>query len=204
MKLKKCTVRISLNQDTFAWDAKLTYEALLSDKPNIIIYQVDINYENYESSWYFWAHLFLFLFIICSLWCISYNLNYLCNFASRVNVSWFKDICTFALKHKTEILRNITSVAVWSEDTVTVIYIVNNSPYCDAVSRCDETKTIKPIINEAFVASSGDIITDYNDLYCLFTHCIVPRKHYHVCICDWRNAKQARLYTAQNSHLSRQ
>ncbi len=36
---------------------------------------------------------------------------------------------------------------------------------CDAVSRCDDTKTIKPIINEAFVASSGDIITDYNDLY---------------------------------------
>ncbi len=30
-------------------------------------------------------------------------------------------------------------------------------PYCDAVSRRDETKTIKPIINEAFVASSGDI-----------------------------------------------
>ncbi len=44
------------------------------------------------------------------------------------------------------------------------------SLYCDAVSRCDETKTIKPITNEAFVASSGDIITDYNDLHCLFTH----------------------------------
>ncbi len=43
-------------------------------------------------------------------------------------------------------------------------------PYCDAVSRRDETKTIKPIMNDAFVASSGDIITDYNDLYCLFTH----------------------------------
>ncbi len=42
-------------------------------------------------------------------------------------------------------------------------------PWCDAVSRRDETKTIKPIINEVFVASSGDIITDYNDLYCLFT-----------------------------------
>ncbi len=42
-------------------------------------------------------------------------------------------------------------------------------PYCDAVSQQDDTKTIKPIINEAFVASSGDIITDYNDLYCLFT-----------------------------------
>ncbi len=44
----------------------------------------------------------------------------------------------------------------------------------------NETKTIKPIINEAFVASSGDIITDYNDLDCLFTRCIAPRKHYHV------------------------
>ncbi len=42
-------------------------------------------------------------------------------------------------------------------------------PYCDAVSQCDKTKTIKPIINEAFAASSGDIITDYNDLYCLYT-----------------------------------
>ncbi len=28
------------------------------------------------------------------------------------------------------------------------------------------TKTIKPIRNEVFVASSGDIITDNNDLYC--------------------------------------
>ncbi len=49
------------------------------------------------------------------------------------------------------------------------------SPYCDAVSRRDDTKTIKPIINEAFVASSGDIITDYNDLYCLFTSLVASR-----------------------------
>ncbi len=42
-------------------------------------------------------------------------------------------------------------------------------PYCNAVSRRDEIKTIKPIINEAFIASSGEIITDYNDLYWLFT-----------------------------------
>ncbi len=42
-------------------------------------------------------------------------------------------------------------------------------PYCDAVSRRNKTKTIKPIVNEAFVASSGDKVTDYNDLYCLFT-----------------------------------
>ncbi len=38
-----------------------------------------------------------------------------------------------------------------------------------------ETKTIKPIINEAFDASSGDIITDYNDLYCLFTRFALHR-----------------------------
>ncbi len=50
------------------------------------------------------------------------------------------------------------------------------SPYCDAVSRRDETKTIKPIINEAFVASSGDIITDYNDLYCIFTCRVASRR----------------------------
>ncbi len=38
-------------------------------------------------------------------------------------------------------------------------------PYCDAVSRHNDTKTIKLITNEAFVASNGDIITDYIDLY---------------------------------------
>ncbi len=47
---------------------------------------------------------------------------------------------------------------------------------CDAVSRRDDTKTIKPIINEAFIASSGDIITDYNDLYCLFTRHVALRR----------------------------
>ncbi len=49
------------------------------------------------------------------------------------------------------------------------------SPYCDAVSWHDDTKTIKLIINEAFVASIGDIITDYNDLYCLFTCRVASR-----------------------------
>ncbi len=38
-------------------------------------------------------------------------------------------------------------------------------PYCDAVSRRDETK--KTIINEAFGASIRDITTHYNDIYCL-------------------------------------
>ncbi len=50
------------------------------------------------------------------------------------------------------------------------------SQYCDGLFRRDKIKTIKPIINEAFVASSGDIITDYNDLYCLFTCCIALRQ----------------------------
>ncbi len=49
-------------------------------------------------------------------------------------------------------------------------------PCCDAVSRCNDTKTINPIINEAFVASSGDIITDYNDLHCLFTRYVASRR----------------------------
>ncbi len=40
------------------------------------------------------------------------------------------------------------------------VQMLRPSPYCDAVSRRDDTKTIKPITNEAFVASSGDIITD--------------------------------------------
>ncbi len=44
-------------------------------------------------------------------------------------------------------------------------------PYCDAMSWYDE---IKPI-NEAFVASIGDIITDYNDLYGLSTHRVASR-----------------------------
>ncbi len=48
------------------------------------------------------------------------------------------------LKHETEMLRFL--------------------PYCDAMSGA-KTKTIKPIINKVFVASSGDMITAYNDLY---------------------------------------
>ncbi len=50
------------------------------------------------------------------------------------------------------------------------------SLYCDAMSRRDHTITIKPIINEAFVASSEDIFTDYNDLYCLFTRRVASRR----------------------------
>ncbi len=69
------------------------------------------------------------------------------------------------------------SSALWlAEYLKRVTEMLRPLPYCDAVSRCDDTKTIKPIINETFVASSGDIITDYNDLYCLFTCCVASRR----------------------------
>ncbi len=62
------------------------------------------------------------------------------------------------------------SSALWlAEYLMRVTEMLHPIPYCDSVSWHDETKTIKHIINEAFVAPSGDIITDYNDFYCLFT-----------------------------------
>ncbi len=87
------------------------------------------------------------------------------------------------------LIGQLSSVLWLAEYLKRVTEMLHPLPYCDGVSQRNETKTIKPITNEAFVASSGDIITDYNDLYCLF-------KHYHVCICDRRNDKQVLLYTA--------
>ncbi len=52
--------------------------------------------------------------------------------------------------------------------------------YCDAVSWHDDTKTIKPIVNKAFVASVGHNYW----LYCLFTHCAaqtLPCLHLWIC-----------------------
>ncbi len=54
---------------------------------------------------------------------------------------------------------------------------------------CNETKTIKPTINRAFVAFSEHIIADYNDSYSLFTRCTVLRKHNIMSAFDRRNAK---------------
>ncbi len=71
----------------------------------------------------------------------------------------------------------------------------------------DETKTIKPITNEAFVASSGDIITDYNYLYGLFTHCVASRRvniTMSAFVIVETTKQQALLYTDINSHLNRQ
>ncbi len=70
--------------------------------------------------------------------------------------------------------------ALWlAEYLKRVTEMLHPLPYCDAVSRHDETKTIKPIINEAFVAFNEDIITDYND-YTVFlriapTACNTPK-----------------------------
>ncbi len=67
------------------------------------------------------------------------------------------------------------SSALWlAEYLKCVTEMLRPLPCCDVVSRRDETKTIKPIINEAFVAFSEDIITDYNDSYGLFTRCAAP------------------------------
>ncbi len=52
-----------------------------------------------------------------------------------------------------------------------VVEMLRPLPCCDAVSRCDKTKTIKPAINEAFIAFSEDIMTDYNDSYSPVMHC---------------------------------
>ncbi len=52
-----------------------------------------------------------------------------------------------------------------------------SQPFYSIWSRCDETKTIKPAINKAFVALSEDKLTDYNGSYSLFMRCAAPFKH---------------------------
>ncbi len=72
----------------------------------------------------------------------------------------------------------IRCVVIGRTPQVPVTEMLRPFPCCGAMSRPfyspwsrDETKTIKPTINEAFVAFSEDIITDYNDSYGLFTRC---------------------------------
>ncbi len=74
-------------------------------------------------------------------------------------------------------------------------------PYYDAVSRRDDTKTIKPIINEAFVASSGNIITDYNDLYCLFRHRVASRRVNMTMSALWSEKRQTTSTALHSSKL---
>ncbi len=129
----------------------------------------------------------------------------------------FSTYCTLFFLHLSETHRFLWSSSFWdtrlaligqissalwlAEYIKRVTEILRPFPCCDAVSRRDDIKTIKPIINEVFVVFSEDIIIDYNDSYSLFMHRAEPRKYY-VCMCDRRNGKQALLYTAQNSRLN--
>ncbi len=49
-------------------------------------------------------------------------------------------------------------------------------PYCDAVSQHNDTTTIKTHYERGICCIQWDIITDYNDLYSLFTCCIALRR----------------------------
>ncbi len=69
------------------------------------------------------------------------------------------------------------SIALWlAEYLKREMEMLRPSPYCDVVSWRDDTQTIKTHYKRAFVASSGDIITDYNDLYCLFTRRVASHR----------------------------
>ncbi len=87
----------------------------------------------------------------------------------------FKVTNTLYSKHCTLLLLLYAPPFLNAQIFIKLIVLLRPSLYCDALSWRDDTKTIKPIINEAFVASSGDIITDYNDIYCLFTHRVASR-----------------------------
>ncbi len=98
-----------------------------------------------------------------------HTVHYCCSYMPRLSETCrFLQSSTFWEARRT--LIGQLSSALWlAEYLKRETEMLRPFPCCDAVSRRDDTKTIKPIINEAFVASSGDIITDYNDLYCLFT-----------------------------------
>ncbi len=99
-----------------------------------------------------------------------YNLHEMFAKYSNGSVKGSYDVC----------MKTLLSSALWLAEYLSVRRRCNAPQlYCDAVSRRDETKTIKPIINEALLASSGDIITDYNELFCLFT-CRVESRHINI------------------------
>ncbi len=87
---------------------------------------------------------------------------------------WFLQ-CSSFWEGRCALIGQLSSALWLAEYLKRVTEMLRPPPYCDAVSRRDEIKTIKPIIIEAFVAFSEDIITNYNDLYCLLE--AAPRKH---------------------------
>ncbi len=104
-----------------------------------------------------------------------------CVYTVQKTHSFLYDYCTLLLLLYAPpfILRNevcsvwpaIRCVVIGRMPQVPVTEMLRPFPCCGAMSRRNETKTIKPTINEAFFAFSEDIITDYNDSYGLFTRC---------------------------------
>ncbi len=99
---------------------------------------------------------------------------------------WNAPIFTKLIVLTSEVCSDQLSGALWlAEYLKHVTEMLRPFPSCDAMSRPffslwswhDETKTIKPAINEAFVAFSEDIIADYDDSYSLFTRCATLHKH---------------------------
>ncbi len=91
-----------------------------------------------------------------------------CNVFTCFKNTLLSTYCTLSLLlYAQHALIGQLSGALWlAEYLKHVMEMLRPAPYCDAFP--GETKTIKPIINLAFVASSGDIITDYDDLYTVF------------------------------------
>ncbi len=86
-----------------------------------------------------------FSFLSLCIWC-----NAMCLCCLRLKNTLFSTNCTLML------LLYAPQAWDWNVTPLTILW-------CHV--RHEDTKTIKPIINKAFVASSGDMITDYNDLY---------------------------------------
>ncbi len=128
-----------------------------------------------------------------------HTVHYCCSSMPRLSETrWFLQRSSF-WEARRALIGQLSSALWLAEYLKRVTEMLRPFTCCDAVSRRDDTKTIKLAINEAFVAFSEDIMTDYNDSYGLFSVALRrARKQHHVCICDRRNAKQALLYTAQN------
>ncbi len=69
------------------------------------------------------------------------------------------------------------------------IEMLHPLPYCDDVSRHDETKTMKPIISEAFVTSTGDNYWLYWLILSFYALCVSRLVNQHVCIEETTNNK---------------
>ncbi len=90
-----------------------------------------------------------------------HTVHYCCSSMLRLSETcWFLQSSSF-WEARCTLIDQLSSALCLAEYLKHVTEMLCPLLCCDAVSWRDETKTIKPIINEAFVASSGDIITAY-------------------------------------------